>query len=60
MKTPLTTQERIKRAVRDPESAEAAYRRRINAMLEQIDLVGLHLVYNLLLSLRDTHNKNNE
>jgi DeoR/GlpR family transcriptional regulator of sugar metabolism len=31
--------ERIRSAVRDPESAEAAYRRRINAMLEQIDLV---------------------
>ena len=41
----------IKTAVRDPESAEAAYRRRINAMLEQIDLVGLHLVFNLVLSL---------
>ena len=41
----------IKTAVRDSESAEAAYRRRISAMLEQIDLVGLHLVFNLVLSL---------
>ena len=57
MKTPRTTQEQIKHAVRDPESAEAAYRRRINAMLEQIDLVGLHLVFNLLLALHPTHKK---
>jgi HD-like signal output (HDOD) protein len=43
--------ERIRSAVRDSESAEEAYRRRISAMLEQIDLVGLHLVFNLVLSL---------
>ncbi len=41
----------IRTAVRDPESAEAAYRRRINAMLEQIDITGLYLVFNLVLSL---------
>jgi hypothetical protein len=45
---------RIRSAVRNPESAEEAYRRRISAMLEQIDLVGLHLVFNLVLSLNQS------